>query len=68
MPSQSASIEKLCEILIEQNMEINSAIKRKTIKWELVVSANKNAIRKIKRLQKKLANEPEAKPKKIIKY
>ena len=67
MPSQSASIEKLCEVLTEQNMEINSAIKRKTIKWELVVSANKNAIRKIKRLQKKLANEPEAKPKKSVK-
>lgn len=61
------ALEKLCEIIIEQNMEINSAIKRKTIKWDMVVAANKEAIHKIKKLRKKLQNEPEDKLNKPVK-
>ena len=66
MPMNKA-LAKLCEIIIEQNMEINSAIKRKTIKWDMVVAANKEAIHKIKKLRKKLQNEPEDKLNKPVK-
>ena len=56
------ALDKLCEILIEQNVAINSAIERKTINWDMVVEYNKDAIKSIKKLRKKLVNESKAKP------
>lgn len=59
--------ERLCDIPIEQNIEINSAIKRKTINWDMIVACNKEAISKIRKLRKKLVNEFEAQPNKPVK-
>ena len=61
MPMNKA-LDKLCEILIEQNVAINSAVERKTINWDMVVEYNKDAIKSIKKLRKKLVNESKVKP------
>ena len=50
------ALDKLREILIEQDVAINSAIERKTINWDMVVEYNKDAIKSIKKLRKKLVN------------
>lgn len=63
MPMCGANdIEQLCEILINQISAINSAIKHNTINLDMIKCSNKQTIRSLKKLQKKLKNEPEAKP------
>ena len=58
MPS---AMEKLCDILIEQNL-INKAIKRGKNTQEMMIFYKKVAINAIKELKKLINNEPEAKP------
>lgn len=60
MPLYKA-LEKLCNIIMEQNIDINSAIRRKVVNWDMVVAATKETISKIRKLRNKFKNEPEAK-------
>ena len=48
-----SAMEILCDILIEQNLLINKAIKGGKNVQELTMAYNKNAIKAIKSLQKK---------------
>lgn len=56
-------LEMLCDIIIEQNMAINSAITRKTINWGMVAAYNEDVVRKIQKLRNKIQNELKAKTK-----
>lgn len=64
MPS---AMEILCDILIEQNLSINKAIKSGKNIRELTLAYNKNAIKAIKSLQKKVMKESKSETKKLTK-
>ena len=60
MVNQVAAIEKLCEILIEQNTEIFRMLKKGKFNKKIMMDHAALAVRKIKKIKKMINNEPKA--------
>ena len=63
MVNQVAAIEKLCEILIEQNTEIFRMLKKGKFNKKIMMDHAALAVRKIKKIKKMINIEPKAQPK-----